>query len=522
MGKRDANRQEHVLVPSSLAVPLSSAALPRLPLRAPGYDRSAIRVGIVHVGVGGFHRAHQAMYVDRLMNAGLDMDWGICGMGLLPSDAAMRDALAGQDFLYTLVTKHADGSVDAQIIGSIVDYMYVPDNPEAAIEQLADPGVRIVSLTITEGGYNFIQATGAFNAAAPDVAHDLLEARSMALDPRPARPRSIFGLVVEALHRRRARHIAPFTIMSCDNIQSNGDVARRQFVAYAALRDTELANWISCHAAFPNSMVDRITPVTTEADRLQLADTCQVKDRWPVACEPFSQWVLEDAFVSGRPSFEAAGVQLVADVEPYELMKLRLLNASHQALCYPGYLAGYRFAHEVCADSDFAGYLRGYMDREATPTLHPVPGIDLPAYKAQLIERFANPAIKDTLARLCAESSDRIPKWVLPVIHDNLEAGRPVDFSAAIVASWARYAEGVDEDGRSIQIIDQRSAQVTLAAMQQRTGDRLAFVRDRGLFADLANRSEFTEPYLRALRSFHSRGARATIGTLATEGRLAA
>jgi len=502
--------------PSPQALSLSASALPRLGLPAPGYDRSAVRVGIVHVGVGGFHRAHQAMYLDRLMNEGHALDWGICGMGVLPGDVRMRDALAAQDHCYTLVVKHPDGSTDARVIGSIVDFVHAPDDPEAAVERLADPAVRIVSLTITEGGYNFNQATGAFDPAHPDVAHDLAAAAGRG--GTAGGPRSVFGLVVEALHRRRARGTAPFTVMSCDNIQGNGDVARRQFTAYAALRDPELGAWVEQNVPFPNSMVDRITPVTADEDRQHLAEEYGVLDRWPVVCEPFTQWVLEDHFVggaAGRPPFEEAGVQLVEDVEPYELMKLRLLNASHQALCYPGYLAGYRYAHEVCTDPAFVAYLLAYMDREATPTLRPVPGIDLDAYKHRLIERFANPAVRDTLARLCAESSDRIPKWLVPVIHENLAAGRPVGLSAAIVASWARYAEGVDEQGAPITVVDQRREQVVAAAARQLSEDPLAFVRDRDLFGDLADRPEFTGPYLRALESFHERGARATVESLA-------
>lgn len=503
--------------PSAEALPLSASVLPRLGIAVPRYDRSAVTAGIVHIGVGGFHRAHQAMYLDRLMNEGLALDWGICGMGLLPGDARMQAALAAQDHLYTLVLKHPDGSTDARVIGSIVDYVHAPADPEAAVERLADPAVRIVSLTITEGGYNFHQATGAFDAAHPDVVHDLADAAAAARGEAAEGPRSVFGLVVEALHRRRARGVAPFTVMSCDNIPGNGDVARRQFTAYATLRDPGLAAWIEDNVPCPNSMVDRITPVTSEEDRRRLAEEHGVEDRWPVVCEPFTQWVLEDDFVggaAGRPPWEAAGVQLVEDVEPYELMKLRLLNASHQALCYPGYLAGYRYAHEVCADPVFVAYLHRYMDREATPTLHPVPGIDLAAYKSLLIERFANPAVRDTLARLCAESSDRIPTWLVPVIHDNLAAGRPVELSAAIVASWARYAEGVDEQGEPIAVVDQRRDRVAAAAARQQAGDPLAFVRDRDLFGELAEQPAFTGPYLSALASFHDRGARATLEAL--------
>jgi mannitol 2-dehydrogenase len=470
-------------------------------------------VGIVHIGVGGFHRAHEAMYLDRLMNEGRALDWGICGLGLLPGDARMRDALVAQDGLYTLVLKHPDGSREPRVVGSIVDFVHAPDDPEAAVRRLTDLAVRIVSLTITEGGYNFNQATGAFDPNHPDVVHDLALARG----DRNGAPRSVFGLLTEALSRRRTYGLPPFTVLSCDNIQGNGDVARRQFLAYAHLRDPDLAEWIAREVCFPNSMVDRITPVTSVQDTAELAEQWGLADRWPVVCEPFAQWVLEDRFVGGaqgRPPLEAAGVQLVDDVEPYEMMKLRLLNASHQALCYPGALAGYRYAHEVCADPMFVDYLLGYMDREATPTLHPVPGIDLEFYKRQLIERFANPAVRDTLARLCAESSDRIPKWLVPVIRDNLAAGRPVEFGATIVASWARYAEGIDEQGVPITIVDQRAERVKQAAAAQRSGDPLAFVRDRELFGDLAEHEAFTEPYLRALDSFQHEGARATLAAL--------
>jgi mannitol 2-dehydrogenase len=386
---------------------LSQTALPQSRVPVPRYDRSRLKVGIAHFGVGGFHRAHEAMYLDALMNRGLALDWAVCGVGVLPGDAAMRDALLAQDGLYTLMVKHPEGSIEPRVIGSIVDFVHAPDDPAAAVERLADPLVRIVSLTITEGGYNFNQTTGTFDETHPDVVHDLAN---------PARSRSVFGLVVEALRRRRARRTAPFTVLSCDNIQGNGDMARKQFMAFAALRDAELAEWLGRDVAFPNCMVDRITPVTSEEDRNLLTERFGLDDRWPVVCEPFTQWVLEDHFPYGRPPYEEAGVQLVDDVEPYELMKLRLLNASHQALCYPGYLAGYRFAHEVCADPAFVAYLLAYMDHEGTPTLQPVPGIDLAAYKLQLIERFANPAVRDTLARLCAESSDRIPKWLVPVI----------------------------------------------------------------------------------------------------------
>jgi mannitol 2-dehydrogenase len=262
-------------------------------------------------------------------------------------------------------------------------------------------------------------------------------------------------------------------------------------------------------------MVDRITPVTTDEDRTQISERFGVEDAWPVVCEPFSQWALEDNFTSGRPPLEKVGVQVVADVKPYELMKLRLLNAGHQALCYFGYLAGYRLVHEVAQDPLFANFLLDYMNREATPTLSPVPGMDLDAYKLRLIERFSNAAVRDTVARLCAKSSDRIPLWLLPVIRENLAAGRNVKLSAAVVASWARYAEGVDEQGGPISVVDPLADTLQRIAAQQGE-DPLAFVKNRELFGDLASEPAFTEPYLSALSSLHTKGARATLEALAT------
>lgn len=485
---------------------LTTQTLPSLPpnLGRPAYDRSAVTAGIVHFGVGGFHRAHQAMYLDRLMNEGRALDWGICGVGVLPGDARMLEVMEAQDCLYTLVLKHPDGSLDARIIGSIIEYLHAPQDPEAVIERMASPEIRIVSLTITEGGYNFHHVTGDFDATNPDVVHDLAPG---------AAPKTTFGLVTEALARRRDRGLPPFTVMSCDNIQGNGDVARKMFTAYARLKDAELGAWIADHVAFPNSMVDRITPVTADEDRELVASDYSVDDAWPVVCEPFEQWVLEDQFPQGRPPFEDAGVQVVDDVEPYELMKLRLLNASHQGQCYFGYLAGYRYAHEVCQDQLFADFLLAYMDREATPTLQEVPGIDLGDYKRTLISRFSNEHVRDTLARLCAESSDRIPKWLLPVVRENLANDGEIHRSAAIVASWARYAEGVDEAGEPITVVDRLAPQLTAAARQQGE-DPLAFLRDRQLFGDLIDNERFTEAYLSALNSLRTHGARATIERL--------
>ena len=483
-------------------VALSNASLAvAVAVPVPTYDRSRVSTGIVHFGVGGFHRAHEAMYLDTLMNAGEPLDWGVCGIGVLPGDAAMRDVMRAQDCLYTLVVKHPDGTLEPRVIGAIVDYLFAPDDPEAVIERLASTATRIVSLTVTEGGYNVHPVTGEFDDRDENVRRDLQDG---------ATPVTVFGLVTEALARRRERGVPPFTVMSCDNIQGNGTVARRMFGAFARLKDAGLGRWVEENVRFPNSMVDRITPVTTDADRALLSERFGVEDGWPVVCEPFTQWVLEDDFGADRPRFELAGVQVVDDVHPYELMKLRMLNASHQAMCYLGYLSGFRYAHEVCQDPLFAEFLLGYMSQEGEPTLEPVPGVDLAQYQRTLIDRFANPEIRDTLARLCAESSDRIPKWLLPVIRQQLAAGGPMERSALVVAAWARYAEGVDEQGQPIEVVDRLRDRLVARAQRNRV-EPTAFIADRDLFGDLVDDERFVAAYTACLSSLHEKGARATV-----------
>ena len=492
----------------SPATPLTSEHLEEISAQVPvpGYDRSRVRSGIVHVGVGGFHRAHEAMYVDRLLEQGVPgaEEWGITGIGVLDGDKEMARVMGEQDCLYTLVLKHADGTLEPRVIGSIIDYLHAPTQPEAVLERMVDPATRIVSMTVTEGGYHVNQVTGDFDDSDPDIQADL------AGDGLPV---TAFGYVVEALAQRRTAGTEPFTVMSCDNIQGNGEVAHKMITAFAHRRDPALGDWIEEHVVFPNSMVDRITPVTTDHDREELQRRFGVQDGWPVVCETFAQWALEDRFSQGRPAWEEAGVQVVEDVEPYELMKLRLLNASHQALCYLGYLAGYRYAHEVAQDELFAGFLADYMEHEGSPTLEPVPGVDLADYRRELVERFANPEIRDTLARLCAESSDRIPKWLVPVIQHNLAHDGDVRRSALVVAAWARYAEGVDEAGEPIEIVDRRAETLTERASRQRE-EPLAFLADPDLFGDLAEQPRFVEAYTEALDSLHTRGARATLESL--------
>lgn len=466
---------------------LDGSTLPDIPIAKPTYARGDVSVGIVHFGVGGFHRAHQAMYVDALLEKGLAAEWGICGVGVLPGDRKMADALGAQDGLYTLLLEKPDGTRDARVIGSIVDYRYAPDDPEGVVELLAAPSTRIVSLTITEGGYEV----------------DKVDADSV----------NVFGLITDALALRRDRGVRPPTIVSCDNIEGNGDVARAAFMCYADRTHPGLSEWIGANTRFPNSMVDRITPVTTPEVIATVRDEFGVDDAWPVVAEPFTSWVLEDTFTDGRPPFEDVGVLLVDDVTPYELMKLRLLNASHQALCYFGYLAGYRLVHDAAADPLFAELLRRYMNSEATPTLRPVPGIDLPDYKRTLIERFANPGVRDTIARLCYGSSDRIPKWLLPVVRENLRTGAPIQLSAAVVASWARYAEGVDEQGQPIDVQDQLADELVPLARAQRDNPT-SFIENRSVFGDLVDEKRFVDEYVATLESLHRVGARATLEAL--------
>jgi len=463
-------------------IDLNNASLSKLAIEGPNYDRGSVTAGIAHIGAGHFHRAHQAMYIDRLLQAGLAREWGICGVGVMPADRTMRDVLTDQDGLYTLILEKPDGSRDAHVIGSIIDYRYAPDDPESALEVLAAPTTRIISLTITEGGYR---------------------------DPDgPA-----FALIVEALDRRRRHGIAAPTIVSCDNIEDNGEIAGRAVLANAEGRDPELAKWVGEHVRFPNSMVDRITPSTTLEMAKEVRRDFGVNDRWPVVAEPFTAWVLEDKFADGRPPLEKAGVLLVDDVAPYELMKLRLLNAGHQCLAYFAHLCRFKFVHEAASDRLFAEFLLAYFESEAIPTLPAVPGIDLHEFSRTLIERFSNPGVRDTVARLCAFSSDRIPKWLIPVIRDNLAGDGSVRLAAAVVASWARYAEGTDEWGEPYQVVDQLADSLIPIARSQHESPT-AFIEIAAVFGDLAHQPRFVQAYSWALDSLHRKGARATLEAL--------
>ena len=500
---RDAN--DSLMRPGRDDIALSAATLRCLPARleVPRYERSSLRSGIAHIGVGAFHRSHQAVYIDRLLNQGLGHDWAITGVGVLDSDAALHRDLTAQDCLYTVIEKQGEHGFRPAAIGSLIDHLHAPADPEAVVGRLAHPATRMVTLTITEGGYGIDDATGEFRLNLPDISADLKTDRP---------PKTVFGLVTAALARRYKNGQPPFTIASCDNLPGNGAIAKHAFTAFADLKDPALANWMERECTFPNSMVDRITPATTDDDRRDLLRRTGVIDARPVVCEPFIQWVLEDAFVDGRPPLEEAGVQVVTDVQPYELAKLRLLNGSHQALAYFAALLGIQTVDQAIGEPLLAKFVAGYM-AEATSTLKPPTGLDLNDYKRTLIARFSNSAIGDTVERLCAYSSDRIPKFVLPVIRDQLDDGRPIDFGVAIVASWARYAEGSDEHGRTINVVDNRAAGVSRQARSW-PGDALAFIRDRALFGDLAADERFAAVYERTLESLHERGTRDTLARL--------
>ncbi|MBV9491319.1 MAG: mannitol dehydrogenase family protein [Verrucomicrobia bacterium] len=477
-------------------------------VRVPLYDRRQVAQAIVHIGVGGFHRAHQAVYADDLLHdPAADRSWGLCGVGLLPHDARMREVLRSQDLLYTLVERSVQGE-QARVIGSMASFLFAPEEREKVLEKMASPDCKIVSLTITEGGYYIHQGTGQFDEQHPDIQHDLAH---------PHEPRCSFGYLLEGLNRRRERGLAPFTAMSCDNIQSNGEVLKKMLLAFAELRDPALSTWLTQNGAFPNSMVDRITPATTDEHRALVRERFGIDDGWPVMTEPFKQWVIEDHFLHGRPRWEDAGAQMTSDVLPYEKMKLRLLNASHQAMAYIGLLQGYELVHEAMDDQGIRTLVETMMDREVTPLLSQVPGVDLTEYKKTLIERFQNPAIRDQLSRLAIYGSSGIPKFVLPSLEEQLQRGGPIKRLSFTVASWFRYLTGLDESGKAVPMRDPMAG--TLRERAQAGGkDPRPLLAVREVFSErLADAAPFVDEVSAALRSFYEKGAKATLAQYAED-----
>jgi len=469
----------------------------------PTYDRGELKPAIVHIGLGHFVRAHLAMYLDRLAEQG--GDWGIWGAGISSLPSPTLDVMAAQDCLYTLTEKNSDGSTKSQVIGSVIGVDKAEVNGQPLISRIADASTKILSLTITEGGYGIDAVTGKFSGSA-----DKLITADMA-DPNSAQ--SWLGILIQAIRIRKNENRGALTLMSCDNIPHNGHVAKDAVIGFAKVVAPDLVSWIESNMSFPNSMVDRVTPGTKDEDRAFIQEKFGYTDGWPVACEPYVLWVLEDDFANGRPDFEKVGVMLVPDVLPYELMKLRLANGTHQALCYFGYLVGHTYVHEAIHDSDIQRLLLKYIDEEAVPTLAAVPGFDLNEWGRIVIDRFGNPQIKDTLARICAETSDRIPKFMLPVVRDQLKAGRSAAMCAAVLASWSRYAQGVDEKGNVIDVVDPKRESV-MAAAQADLKTPGAFLDQREIFGEIAENKEFRADFISAINSINKDGARAFLAEL--------
>ncbi len=489
-------------MPESLS--LSRATLGRLspPILLPDYDVTAVRAGIVHLGLGGFHRAHMARYTHDLMQVQPEaLGWGIVGVGLLEPDRRVWEALHPQDGLYTLIERQ-DAQEVVSVIGALCRVIFAGESSAGVLAAIDNPAVRIVSLTVTENGYCLNPATKRLDPSHPAILHDLSSG---------APPRSAIGILVEAYRRRWASGSPAFSALSCDNLQANGVILHDAVIAMAELRNPGLAEWIDASACFPSTMVDRITPTTTPDDIAQLAQRFAVADRWPVCSEMFRQWVIEDRFVQGRPQWEAVGAQFVSEVAPYEAMKLRLLNASHLAIAALGQLAGYSYVDETMQDDAFLSYMQALMDRETGPTLPPVPGIDLSHYKAQLIARFANPRIKDTLQRI---NTDAPLNLLLDPLRDRLAASESCELLTLALAAWMRRLAATDDQGRPLTITHPQAGLLCETA-RQGGADPRALLAIRSLFGDLIDNHTFVAELTPHLASLYESGARCALAKLA-------
>lgn len=473
------------LMPSTVAVP--------------GYKRSDLSAGIVHFGLGNFHRAHQAVYLDDLFNAGMDHDWALVGAGVFDFEKPGREKLAAQDWLTTVVEQDA-GHREARVTGAMVDFIE-PGDVQALVARLADPAIRIVSTTITEGGYFIDPASQKFNPKHPDIVADAAN---------PDSPKTVFGIMLAGLRQRRAAGVPAFTVMCCDNIPHNGRVTADAVVGLARLSDPEFADWVERSVAFPNSMVDRITPATTDRERKFLADTYGVEDEWPVFCEPFRQWVMEDNFPAGRPALERVGVQFVKDVAPFELMKIRILNGGHAAIAYPAGLMDIHFVHEAMENEQVAGFLAKLERTEIIPTVPPVPGTDLGDYYALIERRFSNPTVGDTIRRLCLDGSNRQPKFIIPTIADRLRAGQPIEGLALESALWCRYCYGTTDSGAAIEPNDPNWDRMTETARKAKD-DPSVWLGMEDIYGDVGRSPVFAEAFARALAGLWANGAKAAL-----------
>ena len=484
-----------------MTVKLSSAGLSTLPARVarPRYDPRALRAGILHFGVGNFHRSHQAVYLDDLFNAGFDRDWSIVGAGVFAGEQAGWQRLAEQDWLTTVVEQD-ESATSARVTAAMSDFIK-PGEGTAVIERLADPAIRIVSLTITEGGYFIDAASGRFNPEHPDIVADA---------KNPSAPKTVFGLILAGLVRRKAAGIAPFTVMSCDNIPHNGHVTADALIGLATLVDPHIGRWIEDNVAFPNGMVDRITPATTDREREILAADFGVADAWPVFCEPFRQWVLEDNFPAGRPALEKVGVQFVADVSPFELMKIRILNGGHAVIAYPAGLLDIHFVHDAMQDDLVRAFLAKVEHDEIIPVVPPVPGVVIKEYYKLIERRFANPRIGDTVRRLCLDGSNRQPKFIVPSIADRLAANASVAGLALESALWCRYCFGTTESGRTIEPNDPNWDRLQASAIAAKD-DPSAWLSMSDIYGDTGRAPAFRAAFAHALRSLWTLGARETL-----------
>ncbi len=483
---------------------LSLETLQRIPpeIARPSYDPRGVEIGIVHLGIGAFHRAHQAIYTDDAL-AQSGGAWGICGVSLRSSD--VRDRMRPQNGLYTAVEKSPE-AVHRRVIGSVREILFLGAERSAIDARLAHPATRIVTLTVTEKGYCHDPSNGRLNFEHRDIAHDLAT---------PRKPMSVIGLLVAALDARRNAGSGPLTIVCCDNLPHNGRVLRGLVADFAQTREAALARWIEQNASFPSTMIDRIVPATTVADIADNDAALGMHDAAPVVFEPFKQWVIEDRFVTDRPNWEAGGAELVDDVAPFEAMKLRLLNASHSAFAYLGFLAGHEFIYQVAAQPAFVTFMRRFMNDEVTPTLE-IPGtIDVAAYRDALVRRFANPALPHRTQQIAMDGSQKLPQRLLATARDNLAAGRAMPLLTLAVAGWMRYVAGRDEAGRPIKVDDPLAAQFSAIADRHRDDPR-SLAREllgiRAIFGDdLSRDPRFAEPVTSCLEQLFRDGAARTV-----------
>lgn len=483
------------------ALRLSNATLAGLPdgILRPRYDRASLTPGIVHVGLGNFHRAHQAWYLHRLMQQGLARDWAIIGASVCAQDRAMREKLLAQDCLTTLIELDPAGP-SAEVVGSMIDYLPIETGNRPLIAAMSDPAIRIVSMTITEGGYFVDPATGAFAAEHPDVRHDVAN---------PGAPRTVFGAMIAALRNRREAGHVPFASQSCDNLQGNGAVLRQTLLSFARLSDRDLADWIEKNCSFPNSMVDCIVPATGPRE-LTLARGLGVDDAVPVAHENFRQWVLEDDFCAGRPDWDRVGATFSDRVHDYEAMKIRILNAGHQIIANVGEVMSHETVAECMADADILAFFRKIMHEEITPYVSAVPGMTPAAYADLIERRFANPAIHDTTRRVAFDGTSRHTGFVLPILRDALAAGGPIAGLSLVEALWARMCAGTREDGTAIEANDPHWETLRSTALEARSRPR-AWLELSQLYGDLADRSQFVSAFEEGLVLIWNEGCRAAL-----------